>query len=57
MAQKDMTLKVKAGETLTVKGIKYDALRLETEMWGQKLAFWLDKDGSVLKQEGFMGQV
>jgi len=55
LTQKEMTLKVKARETLTINHIAYDALRLEAEMWGHNLAFWLDKNGSVLKQEGFMG--
>ncbi|MCP4576863.1 MAG: transglutaminase domain-containing protein, partial [Deltaproteobacteria bacterium] len=55
MAQKKVTLEAKVRETLTIKRIEYEALRLETEMWGHNLAFWLDKDGSVLKQQGFMG--
>jgi len=55
MAQKEMTLEVKARETLTINRIGYDAFRLETDMWGHNLNFWLDKDGSVLRQEGFMG--
>jgi len=55
MAQKEMTLEVKAREILTINRIGYDAFRLETDMWGHNLTFWLDKDGSVLRQEGFMG--
>ncbi len=55
MAQKEMALKVIASETLVINSIKYDTFRLETEMWGQHLIFWLDGDGSVLKEEGFMG--
>jgi transglutaminase-like putative cysteine protease len=26
-------------------------------MWGNRLSFWLDRDGSILKEEGFMGLV
>jgi len=55
MAQKEMALKVIASEALIINRIRYDAFRLEAEMWGQPLIFWLDKDGTVLKEEGFMG--
>ncbi len=34
---------------------KIPAFVLETEVWGQKLRFWLDETGALLKEEGFMG--
>jgi hypothetical protein len=53
--QKQMVIRVKARETITISGIKYETFRLESEMWGQPTTFWLDQRGVVLKEEGFMG--
>ena len=55
MAQKAMVIKVAAKENLVIKRMKYSTYRLETEMWGQKLVFWLNEKGEVLKEKGFMG--
>jgi hypothetical protein len=55
MAQEPVTAKVAGIDRLTINGIDYDALRLEAQMWGKNLKTWLDRDGSVLKEEGFMG--
>ncbi len=55
MAQKEMTIKVAARESLKIRGISYDAFRLEAEMWGRPMKFWVDEEGSTLKEEGFMG--
>lgn len=55
MAQKETVIKVVAREPVTINRITYDALRLETEMWGKLLTFWLDESGTTLKEEGFMG--
>ena len=55
MAQNDVIMKVKAREILSINRLEYDAFRLEARVWGRHLTFWLDKDGSVLREEGFMG--
>jgi hypothetical protein len=55
MAYKDILIKVAAREPVEIYGIRYDAFRLEGEMWGQKVIFWLDENGVTLKEEGFMG--
>ena len=55
MAYKEIFIRVAAREPVEVYGIKYDAYRLEGEMWGQKVNFWLDENGVTLKEEGFMG--
>ncbi|MFC1867979.1 transglutaminase family protein [Thermodesulfobacteriota bacterium] len=57
MAQKEAVLKVVAREPLKINKISYDAYRLETEMWGKLMTFWLDQEGTILKEEGFMGLV
>ena len=54
-SQKAIAIKVVAKETIVIAGIKYDTFRLETAMWGQPMTFWLDENGIVLKEEGFMG--
>lgn len=55
MAYKEIFIKVAAKDPVEVYGIRYDAFRLEGEMWGQKVNFWLDENGVTLKEEGFMG--
>ena len=55
MAQKAMVIKVAAKEPLVINRLKYSTYRLETDMWGQKLIFWLNENGEVLKEKGFMG--
>ena len=55
MAQKAVVIRVAAKEPLVINRLKYRTYRLETEMWGQKLIFWLNKNGEVLKEKGFMG--
>jgi hypothetical protein len=55
MAQKTMVVTVAAKERLKIRKIPYDAFRLEAELWGKKLTFWLDEEGTTLKEEGFMG--
>ncbi|MDQ1334751.1 MAG: Transglutaminase protein, partial [Thermodesulfobacteriota bacterium] len=55
MAQKGVTVTVAGREALVINRITYQTFRLETEMWGQKLVFWLDEAGEVLKEKGFMG--
>lgn len=55
LAQKEMVLTVAGRETLSISGAEYEAFRLETEMWGQPMTFWVDELGDVLKEQGLMG--
>ena len=55
MTQKDAVFTVKSEERIVINRIGYDALRLEAELFGRPMTFWLDRDGTVLKEEGFMG--
>ena len=54
-AQKEAVIKVVAREPITINRIRYNAYRLETEMWGKLLTSWVDEKGTTLKEEGFMG--
>ena len=55
MVQKSAVLKVTGKEHLKINRVDYDAFRVETEMWGKPMAFWIDKSGTILKEETFMG--
>jgi hypothetical protein len=55
MTQKRVVVGVVGRDSVVINRIRYDAFRLETEMWGQKLIFWLNEAGEVLKEKGFMG--
>ena len=55
MAQKAVVIKVAAKEPLVINRLKYSTYRLETEIWGQNLIFWLNENGEILKEKGFMG--
>ena len=55
MAQRNIVLKVMAKEAIFINRIKYSAIRLEGEMLDQRMTFWLDEKGTVLKEAGFMG--
>ena len=55
LSQKDMVIKVSARETITLNRVAYEAYRLEGELWGKKLRFWVDDKGRTLREEGFMG--
>lgn len=55
MAQKETVIHVKDRETITIQRQRYPVFRLETTLWGQTLTFWVDEQGRVLKEEGFMG--
>ena len=57
MAQKEVVLKVVSRESLKINKIAYNVFRVETEMWGNIVTFWIDEKGTVLKEEGFMGLV
>ena len=56
MTQKDAVFNVIAREKLKINYMEYDAYRIESEMWGNKLTFWVDMNGGdILREEGFMG--
>ena len=55
MAHRDAFIRVVDRESIKIKGRTYDAFRLETEMWGKKMTFWLDEYGTSLKETGVMG--
>jgi hypothetical protein len=55
MAQKEIIIEVKATEHIVISGVEYPSFRLESELWGQPMVFWLDENGTVLKEQGLMG--
>jgi Transglutaminase-like superfamily len=55
LSQKEMVIRVTGRETLNLNRIDYDAYRLEAELWGKSLTFWVDEAGRTLKEQGFMG--
>jgi hypothetical protein len=55
LSYKEMRIKVTDKTVITVNGKEYPAFRLETKVWGQTLVFWLNEEGVLLKEEGFMG--
>jgi len=55
MGQKEVFVRVVSREPLEVHRITYDAFRLEADMWGKSVTFWIDEHGESLKEEGFMG--
>jgi len=48
-------IKVVGKEEITINGEVYNAFRLEMEVLGRPLTFWLDEGGNSLREEGFMG--
>jgi hypothetical protein len=55
MMQKELAIKVTGKEAVTLHRVTYDAFRLEADLWGKPLTFWVDEKGETLKEEGFMG--
>ena len=55
LMQTELEIKVTAKQPLTLHRVSYDAFRLETDLWGKPLTFWVDENGETLKEEGFMG--
>jgi len=55
LMQKPLRIKVTAKETLTLHRVTYESFRLETDLYGKPLVFWVDEAGETLKEEGFMG--
>jgi hypothetical protein len=55
LMQKELVIKVAGKETLTLHRVAYEAFRLETDLFGKPIFFWIDENGETLKEEGFMG--
>jgi hypothetical protein len=55
LSRRSVLIKVAGKENLTMHGISYPVFRLESELWGKTLTFWVDEQGRTLKEEGFMG--
>jgi len=55
LMQKQLQIKVTGKEGLTLHRVTHEVFRLETELWGKPLTFWVDEHGEILKEEGFMG--
>jgi hypothetical protein len=55
MSQTEAVFRVVDKEPITVNKRRFKAFRIETELWGKPLFFWVDEDGDTLKEEGFMG--
>jgi len=55
LSRRDLVIEVSARETITVNRVAYEAYRLEGELWGKRLTFWVDEKGRTLKEQGFMG--
>ena len=55
MTTNSTTIRVLGKETIEVQGKRYKAFKLEMNLLGRKLFFWLDENGISLKEEGFMG--
>ncbi len=49
------TIKVAASEVMRLDGKPYNAYRLEMNLLGRPLVFWVDEEGVSLKEEGPMG--
>lgn len=49
------TIRVADREMVKIDGKSYDAYRLEMTYSGSPLIFWIDKDGTPLKETGLMG--
>jgi hypothetical protein len=55
MGQKAVEVRVAKQEDVRIGRMQYAAFRLEAEMWGQPMTFWVDEAGTVLKEQGPMG--
>jgi len=55
LSHKEVLIKVTDKTVMTLKGKEYPVFRLETKVWGQTLVFWLNEEGVLLREEGFMG--
>ena len=57
MTTNSTVIKVLSKETIELDGRQYKAFKLEMNLLGKPLFFWVDEKGISLKEEGFMGFV
>jgi Transglutaminase-like superfamily len=55
VSQKEIVIRVAGKESVKLDKVNFDAFRLEAEMWGKPMTFWVDEEGRTLKEEGLMG--
>ena len=55
LSQREMHIRVAAKEQLKIGGMAYETFRLDAQAFGRNFTVWVGEDGSVLKEEGFMG--
>jgi len=55
MSRKSVEIKVVEKSSVEVNGITYPAFRLQMQLYGRGLSFWVNEKGVLLKEEGFMG--
>lgn len=55
ISRRDIEIRVAGRETIRIRGIPYESYRLEADVLGSRLTFWLDEEGNTLKESGFMG--
>jgi hypothetical protein len=55
MTTNQALIKVAGKEEIIINGVAYKAFRLDMDVLGRSLSFWLDEEGNPLKEEGFMG--
>jgi len=55
LSRKRMMIRVTGRETIRIYGISYRTYRLETDLLGQHICFWVDEEGDLLKESGLMG--
>jgi transglutaminase-like putative cysteine protease len=55
MSLRKTTVRITGQEEIEIKGVPYAAQRAESRLLGQQMTFWLDAEGNILKEEGFLG--
>ena len=55
MSRRQVKIRVAEKTQVKVNGIFYPAYRLDMRMFDQDLSFWVDEQGALLQEEGFMG--
>lgn len=55
LTRNTLVLTVTGKETIRIHDVPYRTFRLETNLMGQHLFFWVNEDGDLLKESGLMG--
>lgn len=55
MTRKHIVVRVVGRETIKIHRIPYKAYRLDTRLMGQRMSFWIDENGNLLKESGLLG--